>query len=386
MAVLGDEQAADIRRHIVEKGCFTAIEAFPQKDDPKKRVFAEAKWAAVFIVTKESSADPDSRPFVSRVHPGRTIETESPSLTLTTAAIPLYDPANFTIVSCSQADWDLATRIMRTGRMVRLQLFADFFQGEVNETIERAKGTLTDNPRRGKLVTRGAAICLYVLRSASQGEDLLVDVEKFLRRRGENTKAFHHRQPRTGLQESSPQNNFRRIIAAPIPRGEFCNHTVNYCPAHKCSSDLNFLLALLNSKLSDWYFRLGSTNAHVSHYQLYNLPYPAFASDIGFSDGNLQEKALAALHAGELDKAFDLLSPLLANSPFSRAIQAVIIGAVQRIMTIEAERGEIARVERSALDPAAQPYQDLIDSLFYAMAGLTAAEASGLEERLRNML
>ena len=34
----------------------------------------------------------------------------------------------------------------------------------------------------------------------------------------------------------------------------------------------------------------------------------------------------------------------------------------------------------------AQPYLDLIDRLFYAMAGLTEAEARGLESRLRKML
>ncbi len=48
-------------------------------------------------------------------------------------------------------------------------------------------------------------------------------------------------------------------------------------------------------------------------------------------------------------------------------------------------RGEIRRVDRSALDPHAQPYQDFIDRLFYAMAGISDAEARGLEERLSQM-
>ena len=60
---------------------------------------------------------------------------------------------------------------------------------------------------------------------------------------------------------------FRRIIAAEIPKGEFCNHKVNYCPEHTSKLPLRFVLGLLNSLLADWYFRLGSTNAAVSHYQ-----------------------------------------------------------------------------------------------------------------------
>ena len=42
----------------------------------------------------------------------------------------------------------------------------------------------------------------------------------------------------------------------------------------ECSIALDLLLALLNSKISDWYFRLISTNAAVSHYQLYALRVP----------------------------------------------------------------------------------------------------------------
>jgi hypothetical protein len=52
----------------------------------------------------------------------------------------------------------------------------------------------------------------------------------------------------------------------------------------------------------------------------------------------------------------------------------------------ETARGEIARSARSHLDPTAQPYQDFIDRLFYAMAGLTDDESRGLEERLARML
>ena len=54
MAVLGDDQAADLRREMLRQGSFTAIEAFPQKDDPARRVFLEAKLStALFVLEKE---------------------------------------------------------------------------------------------------------------------------------------------------------------------------------------------------------------------------------------------------------------------------------------------------------------------------------------------
>lgn len=57
-----------------------------------------------------------------------------------------------------------------------------------------------------------------------------------------------------------------------------------------------------------------------------------------------------------------------------------------RIALIEEQRGDIPRSARSELDPIAQPYQDLIDRLFYLMAGLNESQSRGLEERLGQML
>jgi hypothetical protein len=387
MPLLGDDQAADLRREMLRQGALTSVDAFPQKDDPERRVFPEAKLAtAVFSLVKIEDAALRAAAFVARVHPEACVEGESPSLLLTSADIPKYDPSNFTIVTSSQADWDLAIRIVESGHMRRLKDFAEFFQGEVNETNEKAKGNLLPEGKGGKLVTRGASICLYVTRPASQGEDLYLNAEQFLAGKGAETKAFHHRHRRIGLQDSSPQNNFRRIIAAIIPRGEFCNHTVNYAPEPKCTMPLEVILALLDSRLAEWYFRLGSTNAHVSHYQLYNLPCPAFTEKATAEDRRMLDRARAAGAQGDIEAAFAALQPGLAEPPFSPAVRDVIVDLVNSIIAIETARGEIVRTDRSHLDPAAQPLQDLIDRLLYAMAGLTADEAHGLEERLCNML
>lgn len=208
----------------------------------------------------------------------------------------------------------------------------------------------------------------------------------FLRNKVATAKAFHSRQERVGFQRSSPQNNFRRIIAAPIEAGNYCFDTVSYVPNSESKLAPQFLVALLNSKLLDWYFRLGSTNSKVNEYQFNNLPCPLFAETIGRTDQKIEEAAVSAVSDGEVELAFGFVQHLTNDAPFSPAIQGVIIEAVNCIVRIETDRGEIARADRSQLAPAAQPYQDLIDRLFYAMAGLTRAEASGLEYRLAEML
>lgn len=379
MAILGDKITCELRKQITAVASFTNIEAFPQKDRPAERVFPEAKLStAVFTLQKSG----DQQPFRARVHPGRYIIPDSPSYSLQTDQIPRYDPVNFTIVSCSQADWDLAVRIMQTGRLARLSEFAEFFQGEVNETNSRRDGHLVADPDRGQLVTRGASICLYVGRPASQGEDLYLNVARFLAGKAEDSKAFHHRYRRVCWQESSPQNNFRRIIAALVNEGRFCNHKINYLPEHTSKLPLEFVLGLLNSKLADWYFRLGSTNAAVSHYQVYNLPCPRFEEEP--SESSECEAVRRLVRSRKLDEAFQKLS--VAEAPFNRTVLHAIVEAVQQIISIEHARGDIRRVDRSALDPHAQPFQDFIDRLVYATAGITDEEARGLESRLADMI
>ena len=64
----------------------------------------------------------------------------------------------------------------------------------------------------------------------------------------------------------------------------------------------------------------------------------------------------------------------------------VISETAQKIIHFENARGDIPRSARSALDPKAQPYQHLIDRLFFKMAGLTESESAAIEERLTHML
>ena len=389
MALLGDDQAAELRREILRRAVLSSVDSFPQKDDPQKRVFREAKLSTVvFTLTKTDLAAARAEPFTIHVHPENTVRADSPCLSLTTVDIPQYDPSNFTIVSCSQADWDLAIRILSSGRMQRLKDFAEFFQGEINETNEKAKGNIKPDPNTGPRVLRAAGVCLYAVREPSQKRtgDLFVDVARFLRGKSDGAKAHYYKEARIGVQGNAPQNNFRRLIAAPIGPDTFCFYTINFAPESRLKFPLAFYLGLLNSKLADWYFRLGSTSAHANQYQLHNLPCPAFAEKATAEDRRMLDRARAAVAQGDFEAAFAVLGPGLAQPPFSPAVRDVIVDLVNRIIAIEAARGEIARAARSALAPAAQPLQDLIDRLLYAMAGLAEGEICGLEHRLGRML
>lgn len=384
MPLLGDDQAADVRGMLFRDTALNTLEVFPQKDDRNRRVFSEAKLStAVFTARKADDETARTARFRLRVHSGNVIDAASPSLALSTHELEYYDPENLAVVSCDQADWDLVVRITTNPRSGRLRQFSEFFQGEVNETKEKRRGSLVA-AGEGRLVVRGASICLYAHRSASQGTDLWLDIDRFLEGKRPNTKAYHYRWPRLALQESSPQNNFRRLIAATVPAGEFFNHTVNYTTPHHCRLSLDVLLGVLNSKVSDWYFRIGSTNAHVSHYQLYNLPCPLF--DDKQVDSNEWRSCEEAFNRDDWEQLRELALVSTNRMAVGALARDVIGEAARRIRLIEVNRGDITRAQRSALAEQAQPLQEVIDHILFRLYGLTDDESAALEERLVHML
>ena len=377
MMLLGDDQAAAVRRMLIEKTGLVAVEAFPQKDDPRRRVFPEAKLATTIFVARGATTN---RPFTVRTHSGAGIEILSPRLTVSTSEISLLNPSNLPICTCPQRDWDLATRLVSYQKIARLGSFIKFFQGEINETNEKAKGTI-NTAEKGLPVVRGANISLYTLRDASQGVDLYVEPAKFLQRKGKDSKAYHHKERRVAFQGNAPQNNFRRLIASPVPQGRFCAYTVNYCTDKSSTLLLDLVLAILNSSVLEWYFRLASSNAHANEYQLNAMPVPTIVDVNGNLDWQSQFRAHRWLELKEY-----LCNICREPGVMPKPVAEALAGMSHRIQEIEAKRVLKNRSERSRLAPESQPIQDAIDAVLFRCYGLSEEEARYIEKRLEEML
>jgi hypothetical protein len=378
MALLGDEQASGVRRLLIEKTGIMCIEAFPQKDDPRNRVFHEAKLSTSVFAT---NARHTGSAFLVRTYPGRYLSGASACLRLAPNDIIKFDPINVTIPSCTQRDLDIAIKIISRDKMGRIDDYCRAFQGEINETTDGKRGLVSKNPKDGPQVLRGSTICLYTLREPSQGEAIYLRKEKYVKQKSVSEKARHHKQKRVGWQESSPQNNFRRIIATIIPEGQFCNHKINYIPQNESKLPLDLVMILLNSKVSDWYFRLGSTNAAVSHYQIYTLPCPTFV----LTGEDIQ--SLYPLHNKKWSElAKELCDSCIEVGVIQTPIAEAFVEMARRLQQIESQRALHSRSERSHLAPESQSIQDAIDKVLYKVYGLTEEEGRYIEKRLKEML
>ncbi|RJQ50185.1 MAG: hypothetical protein C4526_12400 [Nitrospiraceae bacterium] len=374
MSLLGDEQATGLRKMILEKTGLIAIEAFPQKDDPQNRVFAEAKLSTIILVTRIARK---GRKFTIRTHPGKLIEKNAQVLSVTPDDILAFDEENLTIPSCSQRDWDLVG-LIRHGAIQPMGNIAKLFEGELHALTHR-EFISADN--KGPIIIRGSNVTLYALREASQGEELRLNVKAYLKGKSENSRAFAHLHKRIGIQRSAPQNNFRRLIAAMLPEGVFCFDKLKYISASGSKIDLDLLIALLNSKILDWYFRLVSTNAMINEYQFNALPVPSF-SETG------QRVKWKELLKG---KQWDALSSSLCESctepgVMPKPVADALSELCREIQKIEGQRVLKNRQERSSLAPDSQVIQDVIDKVLFKCYGLSEDEGEYISKRLKEML
>jgi Alw26I/Eco31I/Esp3I family type II restriction m6 adenine DNA methyltransferase len=270
MALLGDKQAKPLREFMLKKNCLQKIEAFPQKDDPTDRVFPEAKLSTcVYILRKEKPSL-----FFIRIHPGKDIMEVSTFLLIKPSQIEKFDKENLSIPSypnMTAEDFHLALKMKRVSNGVMLKHFAPSQQGEVNLT-EHSE-FLTDKDK-GQIILRGAHINRYEFQEEpKQGTSMYLDVKRFLDAHGKNTKAYDFKYSRIGYQRGSAIDNWRRIIATIIEKDNFCSDTINYIVNPK-EYNLFAILALLNSSLWEWRFRLTSTNNHVNAYEIDSMPMP----------------------------------------------------------------------------------------------------------------
>jgi len=273
MALLGDEQAKRLREELVNNCRLRLIEAFPQKDDPQNRVFFEAKLSTCLYILQK--AHPTK--LVIRVHSGKDIMESSPRLEITREDLERFAPDNLNIPcypNATDADFRLAIKLVARCGGKKLSAWATSQQGEVNLTTHRQ--FLSDEPI-GPVALRGANVGRYFQNDdPKQGQPKYLYVDQFLKAHGPHTKAKDHKFIRIGYQRGAAIDNWRRIIATLIQPGNYCSDTINYIVKPK-EVELFAVLALLNSSLWEWRFRLTSTNNHVNAYEIDGMPVPQFS-------------------------------------------------------------------------------------------------------------
>jgi hypothetical protein len=279
MGLLADDSARDLRVHLLKNMRVLRIEAFPQKDDPKTRVFIEAKLSTAIFIVDDGALSPKDRTIV-RCHPADVVATDSPSYLDRQSVFLDFEPENCPIPRCTQLEWDLAKRLAlgsENGSVCskKMRLVAKHFEGEVPQ--KKPLGIFGQSGD-GPIVLRGSHIARYAIQSARQGEELYLLLDRFLTKTpSSDGRLSHVSKPRLVYQEAAPEDNYRRLIPAMVPAGQYVGHTIHYVPETACQYSLDAMLAILASSFSEWFFGLLSSNNHISQYKVHAFPLPRLA-------------------------------------------------------------------------------------------------------------
>jgi hypothetical protein len=140
MALLADRHAIALRRAMLTPQLPTGakavlrlcrVDALPQKDDPKRRVFEEAKLPTCVYFCELL---PSPTPIRICTHPAQFIDETSSSVLLNPASLLESDPDNMSLLISDSPSDSLLRKMSQNPRVVRAADVAFFKQGEINFT------------------------------------------------------------------------------------------------------------------------------------------------------------------------------------------------------------------------------------------------------------
>jgi Alw26I/Eco31I/Esp3I family type II restriction m6 adenine DNA methyltransferase len=272
LSLLADISTRKTRRHLLLNMDGLEADCFPQKDNPNRRVFKDAKLStAIYVGTKRSGIPEDEASITVRVYPGNSFEDENTETEIVYEDAVVLDPENIPIPLVSSEAWAVCSRVHNHNSVKRLGDVVDYkiTRGEINQSVYREY--ITSDSDNVPLL-KGAEVGQYIHRDTmSQGKQEWLDEDAF-RADGKNRSVVQQR--RIATQRITGVDEKHRIVAAIIdPPHYFADSTNSIAPTSNAVYSLEYLLGILNSNFYQWRFQLTSTNNNVGTNELKGMPF-----------------------------------------------------------------------------------------------------------------
>ncbi|MDQ7797802.1 MAG: TaqI-like C-terminal specificity domain-containing protein [Candidatus Edwardsbacteria bacterium] len=262
---LADISATKLRKHFLENMNIVKIDSFPERDNIKLRVFEDAKMSVCIIQCfkiKQIRYE-----FVLNVWDSKYMQNGK-KVTLNNQDIISFDPFNYTIPSINQYEYKVLKKIAETERLIQ---YAKCYEGEINLTFHKKYLRSNESANNYKMV-KGAAIQKWFIKEEmSQGEVEYLNMNSYLKN-NHGPKSMHYKNKRIVMQGITGVDEKNRLKMTMVGPQVFCGNSTNYVLVNNKNIKDKYLLALLNSKLINWYFKIFSTNSNVNAYEVEGLP------------------------------------------------------------------------------------------------------------------
>jgi Alw26I/Eco31I/Esp3I family type II restriction m6 adenine DNA methyltransferase len=265
LSFTGDISLYKLRKHIVENHDLIGIEAFPERDNPNKRVFENVKMSVCITMLRKSQIQEN---FFLRINSDKFVDTIEKKSLFSKDEIKKIDKFYYTIPLLLSKEKNLVSKIYDNS--IILSDCGNCYTGEIDLTL--CKKFLTGNSDDLPML-KGANLDRYIIKSKmSQGEVQFVKKE-YLNEISSN-KLEHYKNERIVMQGITGVNEKIRLKMTIADSNIFCGNSVNYIYFYNSDLDINAVLAIMNSKLLNYLFKKFSTNSNVNGYEVNNLPLP----------------------------------------------------------------------------------------------------------------
>ena len=273
LSLAADISTASTRKYVLSALREPVLDCFPQKDNSTRRVFRRAKLSTVVVTGARSrNPVPPTNSITTRVFPGNNLTDTPIENVLTIADCTLLDPIALPIPLTDVDEWKLCRRLHAQPSTQRVADLYDSYtvnRGEINQTVYR--DYITATTRGTASLLKGVEVGAFEQRTTlSQGRREWIDERRLL---------ADHKQKRVppslriATQRITGVDERQRLVATLIETGAwFADSTNSISSLPDAPLGLDYLVALLNSDLYQWRFRITSTNNNVGTNELLALP------------------------------------------------------------------------------------------------------------------
>jgi Alw26I/Eco31I/Esp3I family type II restriction m6 adenine DNA methyltransferase len=259
-SLLAEDSALSNRKLIFDRCRILKIDSFPERDNVNLRVFASAKMS-VCICTIQKGKMKDYG-FTVNIWKDRYM-SDSETLKITDSEIRAIYPDDLIIPICSNEKWELLNKI---NRVKSYHLTAQ--AGEIDMT--KYKPLFTDNRSLNRVLTGAQVLRYEITDNPSQGKVNYLPLNQ-IKLSDARLKAIGD--DRIVMQRITGVDSKIRIISTLVQKGVLCANSTNYISKFSNPElPLEYILAILNSKLINFYFKQTSTNTNVTGKEVGKLP------------------------------------------------------------------------------------------------------------------
>ncbi|MBP7726400.1 MAG: Eco57I restriction-modification methylase domain-containing protein [Candidatus Bipolaricaulis sp.] len=259
--LLADWSATPLRQLVLQESAVRAVLVFPES----ARVFEGVTQSVTILVTR--SGQPATEVPIAGNAGDRDELGSTGTVSIPVDTIKTISPKEWRIPVATPPTLKLLQKLHQNETFQRTAA-GSTYQGEVNLTVHR--GHISYEPTTTRLI-RGDHISRYSLHHPCDVPRLdWLRRTDYLRAMRASEKAAHHMRPRIVVQRVANMELDRRLNACVIEPCDFTSDMTNYILPGRFG--MLSLLALLNSKLLNWRFKLTSTNNYISAEEINSLP------------------------------------------------------------------------------------------------------------------